>query len=93
MPMRLYRPYRDQLFNAMTPYLDQMIYSYNARGIFLPNDADEVSGSWQRFFNRQWYDDTYFSKDGRAYKRIKEELDPHPEIRKQYAKKYFNIDL
>lgn len=37
--------------------------------------------------------DTYFSKDGRAYKRIKPELDPYPEIRKQYAKKYFNIDL
>ena len=61
MPMRLGRPHRDQLLIAMTPYLDQMIYSYNARGIFLPNDADEVSGSWQRFFNRQWYDDTYFS--------------------------------
>ena len=61
MPMRLRKPHRDQLFNAMTPYLDQMIYSYNARGIFLPNDADEGSPSWQRFFNRQWYDDTYFS--------------------------------
>jgi hypothetical protein len=61
MPMRLRRPHRDQLFNAMTPYLDQLIYSYNDRGIFLPDDADEVSPSWQRFFNRQWYDDTYFS--------------------------------
>jgi len=61
MPMRLCRPHRDQLLIAMTPYLDQLIYSYNARGVFLPNDADEVSGSWQRFFNRQWYDDTYFS--------------------------------
>jgi hypothetical protein len=61
MPMRLRRPHRDQLFNAMTPYLDQLIYSYNDRGIFLPDDADEQSPSWQRFFNRQWYDDTYFS--------------------------------
>lgn len=61
MPMRLHRPHRDQLFHAMAPYLDQLIYSYNAREIFLPNDSDEKSGSWQRFFNRQWYDDTYFS--------------------------------
>jgi hypothetical protein len=61
MPMRLCRPHRDQLFNAMTPYLDQLIYSYNDRGIFLPDDAVEQSPSWQRFFNRQWYDDTYFS--------------------------------
>lgn len=38
-------------------------------------------------------DDTYFSKDGRAYKRIKPEIDYYPEIRKQYAKKYFNIDI
>lgn len=38
-------------------------------------------------------DDTYFSKDSRAYKRIHPESDPYPEIRKQYAKKYFNIEL
>jgi hypothetical protein len=37
--------------------------------------------------------DTYFSKDSRAYKRIKPELDLYPEVRKEYAKKYFNIDL
>ena len=61
MPMRLQQPHRDQLFDAMTPYLDQLIYSYNDRGIFLPNDDKEESPSWQRFFNRQWYDDTYFS--------------------------------
>jgi glycosyltransferase involved in cell wall biosynthesis len=50
---------------------------------------------WKQIVNvdELFDDDTYFSKDGRAYKRIKEELDPYSEIRKQYAKKYFNIEL
>ena len=32
-------------------------------------------------------------KDGRIWKRKTMELDFHPEIRKQYAKKYFNIEI
>jgi glycosyltransferase involved in cell wall biosynthesis len=33
------------------------------------------------------------SKDGRIWKRNSPELDFYPEVRKQYAKKYFNLDL
>lgn len=33
------------------------------------------------------------SKDGRIWKRILPDLDFYPEIRKQYARQYFNIDL
>jgi len=32
-------------------------------------------------------------KDGRVWKRMLDEVDYYPEIRKEYAKKYFNIDL
>ena len=33
------------------------------------------------------------SKDGRIWKRKLPDLDFYPEIRNQYAKKYFNIEL
>jgi glycosyltransferase involved in cell wall biosynthesis len=36
---------------------------------------------------------TLLSKDGRIWKRKLPDLDFYPEIRKQYAKKYFNIEL
>ena len=32
-------------------------------------------------------------KDGRCWKRNLPDLDFYPEIRKEYAKKYFNIEL
>ena len=34
-----------------------------------------------------------FGKDGRCWSRVLPDLDFYPEIRKQYAKKYFNIEL
>jgi hypothetical protein len=61
MPMNMHCYHRELLFNALKPYLDQFIYSYASRGILLPDGGDPNSANWQRFFNRQWYDDTHFS--------------------------------
>ena len=60
MPMRLPHIHRALLLDKMQPFLDEFIYSYNAKGIFLPDDGQN-SGHWQRNFNPMWYDDTYFS--------------------------------
>jgi hypothetical protein len=60
MPMNNQNIHRDMLFNRIEPYLDQFIYSYASRGIILPDD-NLNSAIWQRFFNKKWYDDTYFS--------------------------------
>jgi hypothetical protein len=65
MPMRLRKSHRDQLIQAVEPYLDRMIYSYVEQGISLPNDLEHdlitLSGNFQRHFDPAWYDDTYFS--------------------------------
>ena len=60
MPMRLPRIHRDLLLDRMQSFLNEFIYSYNAIGIFLPDDEQD-SGYWQRYFNPMWYNDTYFS--------------------------------
>ena len=38
-------------------------------------------------------DKVLLGKDGRCWKRLQHDLDFYPDIRRQYAKKYFNIDL
>jgi hypothetical protein len=60
MPMNMQHIHRDMLYDTIKPYLNQFIYSYVSRGIVLPG-TDFNSATWQRFFNKQWYDDTYFS--------------------------------
>lgn len=60
MPMRLPHIHRALLLDRMQPFLDEFIYSYNSKGIFLPDDEQD-SGHWQRYFNPMWYNDTYFS--------------------------------
>lgn len=65
MPMRLRRRHRDMLLSKLEFLLDDIIYSYVAKGIYLPNDMphdlDTGYGNFQRYFNPEWYDSTYFS--------------------------------
>jgi len=66
MPMGLRKESHDLLFDQVTNYLDDFVYSYIDRlGRYLPNDAPaNFYGSTtqnQRYFNPEWYDDTYFS--------------------------------
>ena len=66
MPMGLRKESHDLLFDQVTNYLDDFVYSYIERlGRYLPNDAPtNFYGSTmqnQRYFNPEWYNDTYFS--------------------------------
>jgi len=65
MPMRLQKYSRVQLIYKLQPYLNDIIYSYVAKGMYLPNDLphDLVSctGNFQRHFNPNWYNNTYYS--------------------------------
>jgi hypothetical protein len=74
MPMGLRKKSHDLLFDMVTNYLDDFIYSYVERlGKYLPDDAPanfwnktekqntKQTGQNQRYFNPIWYDSTYFS--------------------------------
>jgi hypothetical protein len=61
MPMRLQRPHRDLIISELAQYLDQFVWSYVDKGRLLPNDADPEDWNSQRYFNPEWYNDTYFS--------------------------------
>jgi hypothetical protein len=61
MPMRLQKPHRDLAIIELAKYLDMFIWSYVSKGRLLPNDADPAAGTYQRYFNPEWYNDTYFS--------------------------------
>ena len=66
MPMGLRKESHDLLFDRVTNYLDDFVYSYIERlGRYLPNDAPTnfygLTMQNQRYFNPEWYDDTYFS--------------------------------
>lgn len=66
MPMGLQKESHDLLFDAISPNLDEFIFSYIERlGKHLPNDAPHIfpgkTGQDQRYFNPEWYDLTCFS--------------------------------
>lgn len=61
VPIRLRKPHRDQIFDKLTPYLNSCVYSYVGRGISLPEDIDQSHPGYDRYFNPNWYDSTYFS--------------------------------
>ena len=66
MPMGLQKESHDLLFDRVEEYLDEFIYSYIERlGRYLPNDAPTnfygTTMQNQRYFNPEWYDQTYFS--------------------------------
>lgn len=61
LPIRQTKPHRVQLLTKLQPWLDQIMYSQVDHGRFLPNDQTEDQGSFQRYFNPDWYDSTMFS--------------------------------
>lgn len=61
MPIRQSKPHRRQLLAALAPCLHRMIYSTVDQGRFLPNDQNQTQGSFQRYFDPDWYNSTCFS--------------------------------
>ena len=50
---------RDKIVTTLSNRRDNFIWSYQDQ--LLPNDVPPTHDNYQRFFNSQWYDDTYFS--------------------------------
>jgi hypothetical protein len=61
LPIRQSKPHRKTLLTALTPWLNDIIYSTVDQGRFLPDDQDESKGSFYRYFNPNWYNSTYFN--------------------------------
>lgn len=64
MPMRLYRPHRNRIYTQLQYHnlLDKFIWSFNAIGKYLPDDAPDTGfHDFQRYLNESWYRDTFFS--------------------------------
>lgn len=61
LPIRQSKPHRRQLLTALRPWLDTIMYSSVDQGRFLPNDVPDTQGDFQRNFNPEWYNQTYFS--------------------------------
>jgi hypothetical protein len=61
MPMRLRKPHRTMLLEKVVAYLDDFYWSYRELGRCLPNDMLTEDWSHQRYFNPEWYNDTFFS--------------------------------
>ena len=59
MPIRRRNAWRDKIVTALGNHLDNFIWSYKDQS--LPNDVPPTHDNYQRFFNSEWYDDTYFS--------------------------------
>jgi hypothetical protein len=59
MPIRRPSKQRDMIIESLGARLDNFIWSYQDKK--LPNDVSTVEPHYQRFFNPEWYDDTYFS--------------------------------
>jgi hypothetical protein len=69
MPMGLIKQSHELLFEAVSDHLDDLIYSYIERlDKYLPDDLPPLfparkgaTGQHQRYFNPEWYNNTYFS--------------------------------
>ncbi len=61
---------RDKFYQELinNNLLHGCLHSYRAHGIFLPNDVHQtVMPNWQRYVNREWYEDTWFSVSVESY--------------------------
>lgn len=58
MLMNLCKPHRDKIFKQIN--LNKALYSYVGKNIHINNDIEQT-GSWERYFNPDWYDCTSFS--------------------------------
>lgn len=70
MPMRLVKDHRNDLIRLLGEQLDDILYSYVSKGIYLPNDIPHdltTPGPFQQNFNKEWYDATYFSIVAETY--------------------------
>lgn len=54
-------PFREALVEKLEPYLDNFLYSYVKRGIFLEGESTDNGDIFQRNFVPAWYDRTCFS--------------------------------
>jgi hypothetical protein len=61
MPINFEKVHRTLLFDRMQPYLEDCVYSFAERGIYLPQDCKNKKPPWDRYFNPEWYNDTYFT--------------------------------
>jgi len=67
MPMRAQKPHRNMILDSFTDLLPRALYSYVDNGIVLPMDKSDsnmllsTEHNFDRNFNSDWYDDTYFS--------------------------------
>lgn len=63
--IRLIKAWRDVLVEKIAPLLDQGLYSYVERNIFLPgdmpSDIHERQHGFQRYVNTEWYNQTDFT--------------------------------
>ena len=59
MPINIHKDWRDRVVEQLAPELDRMLYSYQDKT--LPNDIPRRHVHWQRYFNPDWYNSTYFS--------------------------------
>lgn len=63
MPIGKIKPHRDLLIEKLSKFLDQALYSYTHRGLFLPGTPEQTFKGFdeQRQFMPEWYDATMFS--------------------------------
>ena len=61
MLIRRQKNFRNALVNKLAPYLDNFLYSYVERGIFLDGETVDNNDIFQRNFVPAWYDKTCFS--------------------------------
>jgi len=60
MSLGLHRVERDYLFDNLGNLLNDSLYSYRHRGMFLPDDAS-MDVNWQRYVNPTWMNTTAFT--------------------------------
>jgi hypothetical protein len=63
--MNFARPFRDAIYNKFTPILEQGLYSYVERGVYIEGDIEHDSPGrkeywdrWDRYINPSWYNRT-----------------------------------
>lgn len=61
MLMNYKRPHRDHMWTAIQPHLSKALYSYQDRGVTIEGDIAREEGPWQRYLNKDWYDQTKYS--------------------------------
>jgi hypothetical protein len=62
LPIGHRRGWRDQVVDALAPWLDESLWSYVSKGHFLPGPVDRVGKRIDYYqFNPDWYDQTCYS--------------------------------